>query len=108
MLRLFTLSLLTLVLTGRVGAQAPPVSLVGTQQYDLKSTVNGHEYRLYVAPPEGYAAGGTTRYPVLYVLDGHFAFPAAVAARNYLGIFGELEDVIIVGIGTGTYSRDTW
>jgi len=108
MLRLFTLSLLTLVLTGRVGAQsAPPVSLDGTQQYDLKPTVNRREYRLYVAPPEGYAPGDTTRYPV-YVLDGHFAFPAAVAARNYLGIFGELEDVIIIGVGNGEYSRDTW
>lgn len=109
MLRQLASCILSLVLIGPIHAQgAPPVSLAGTQQYDLKSTVNGREYRLYVAPPVGYVKGDTTRYPVLYVLDGHFAFPAAVSAREYMGLFRELEDVIIVGIGEGDYSFTSW
>ena len=70
--------------------------------------MNGREYRLYVAPPVGYVKGDTTRYPVLYLLDGHFAFPAAVSAREYMGLFRELEDVIIVGIGEGEYAFTSW
>jgi predicted alpha/beta superfamily hydrolase len=109
MLRLVTACVLSLVLATRLGAQgAPPVALTGTQQYELTSTVNGHRYRLYVAAPDGYAASDSTRYPVLYLLDGHFAFPAGVAARAYMGIFRELEDVIIVGVGDGEYSFDSW
>jgi len=109
MLRLLFPIILSLFLAVRVDAQGvPPVVLVGTQQYDLTSTVNGRQYRLYVAPPDGYVAEDSARYPVLYLLDGYFAFPAAIAARAYMGIFRELEDVIIVGIGDGKYSFDTW
>lgn len=109
MLRQLASCILSLAVLGPIHAQgAPSVSLPGTQQYDLKSTVNGRGYRLYVAPPVGYVKGDTTRYPVLYVLDGHFAFPAAVSAREYMGIFRELEDVIIVGIGEGDYSFTSW
>lgn len=101
--------LLSLVLSARIDAQAAPfVALSGTSQYDVTSTVNGRTYRLYVAPPDGYVAGDTTRYPTVYLLDGHFAFPAAVAARSYMGIFRELKDVIIVGIGDGEYAFRTW
>ncbi len=109
MRRLLASCILSLVLIAPINAQgAPPVTLTGTQQYDLKSTVNGREYRLYVAPPVGYVKGDTTRHPVLYLLDGHFAFPAAVAAREYMGLFRELEDVIIVGIGEGDYNFTSW
>jgi len=109
MLRQLVSCILSLVLIAPVYAQsAPPVTLAGTQQYDLKATVNGREYRLFVAPPAGYVKGDTTRYPVLYLLDGHFAFPAAVAAREYMGLFRELEDVIVVGIGEREYSFTSW
>lgn len=101
--------LLSLALSVRIDAQsAPSVALAGTRQYEVTSAVNGRTYRLYVAPPEGYVADDTTRYPTLYLLDGHFAFPAAVAARAYMGIFRELEEVIIVAIGDGDYSFDAW
>lgn len=93
---------------GADAQQTTPVSLPGTQQYDLVSAVNGHSYRLYVAPPEGYAADDTTRYPVLYLLDGHFGFPAAVSARATMAIQREMADVIIVGIGDREHTFDTW
>lgn len=109
MLRPLLVCFCALALVAEAYAQeAPPVSLTGTHQHDLVSTVNGQAYRLYVAPPRDYAAGDTTYYPVLYVLDGHLSFPAAVSARASMEIFGELEDVIIVGISDGDFVFDSW
>jgi predicted alpha/beta superfamily hydrolase len=89
--------------------QAPaPVALSGTEQHDLASGVNGQKYRLYVALPDGYDPEGGTRYPVLYLLDGYFAFPAAVTALGGMAIQRELEDVIVVGIGDGEHAFDSW
>lgn len=85
-----------------------PVALPGTQQFDLVSDVNGQQYRLSVALPDGYAADDTTRYPVLYLLDGHFAFPAAYSARALMDLTGEVEDVILVGIGDGEHALGPW
>ena len=67
---------------------AAPVTLAGTQQVDLVSDVNGRSYRLYIAPPEDYAADDTTRYPVLYLLDGYRSFPAALSARAFKKTIG--------------------
>ncbi|MGB3544957.1 alpha/beta hydrolase [Rubrivirga sp.] len=87
---------------------APLVGLDGTHQVDLVSEVNGHPYRLYVAPPEAYAADDTTRYPVLYILDGRRTFPAAITARAFQDIYDGLDDVILVGIGNGEQTFDAW
>jgi predicted alpha/beta superfamily hydrolase len=87
---------------------AAPVSLSGTRQHDLVSAVNDQPYRLYVALPDGYDPEGGTRYPVLYLLDGHFAFPVAVSALGGMAIQRELEDVIVVGIGGGEHAFDSW
>ena len=59
------------------------------------ATATGFRWHL----PQGYAADDTTRYPVLYVLDGHYFFPAAYAAQLTLGTNEEIEKVIIVAIG---------
>jgi uncharacterized protein len=85
-----------------------PVALAGTRQHDLTSAVNGRSYRLYVALPDGYDPEGGTRYPVLYLLDGYFAFPAAVSALGSMAIQREVEDVIVVGIGDGEHAFDSW
>jgi predicted alpha/beta superfamily hydrolase len=94
--------------SARIPRQAAPVALAGTQQHDLVSAVNGRPYRLYVALPDGYDPEGGTRYPVLYLLDGYFAFPAAVSALGSMAIQRELEDVIVVGIGDGEHAFDSW
>ena len=107
-LRLSSFVCVVVIATAARAQTAPPVTLPGTQQFDLTSEVNGHSYRLYVAPPDGYAPEDTTRYPVLYVLDGYFSFPAAVSARGSMGIVGGLEEVIVVGIGDGDHAFDSW
>ena len=99
---------MTLATSARAQTDAPPVALPGTQQVDLVSAVNGQTYRLSVALPDGYAADDTTRYPVLYLLDGHFTFPAAYSAREAMMLFERLEPVILVGIGDGDHAVDSW
>lgn len=108
MARLLLLAALVVLVPAAHAQDAPPVTLLGTHQHDLVSSVNGHPYRLYVAPPDGYAPDDTTRYPVLYVLDGRRTFPAAVTARAFMDIYDGLDDVILVGIGNGEQTFDAW
>ena len=93
-----------------VHAQSPadtaPVTLPYTRQYAVRSQFNGRDYRLFVAVPPDYASSGdTTRYRVLYVLDGNDEFPLTVEAhrlrRVMLGSRAKRSwpDIIIVGIG---------
>ena len=104
-----TLALGLLLADGVQAQEAPPVVLAGTHQHDLVSAVNGQPYRLYlVGLPEGYAEGDTTRYPVLYLLDGRLTFPAAYSARAFQDIYGGLENVLLVGIGNGEADFGGW
>jgi predicted alpha/beta superfamily hydrolase len=68
-----------------------------TRQFDFKSGINGHTYRIQVAmpfvpaPPNGYA--------VLYVLDGDGYFGTYSFAARMRAMLGELQPAIVVGIG---------
>lgn len=73
-------------------------------QYQLTSKATGFSYELFVALPKNYAATDTTRYPVLYVLDGNFMFPVMHAMQLYLNEAEETKDLIVVGIGYPTPS----
>ena len=53
-----------------------PAQLQGAVQYDLASQPLGRTYRVYVSAPEGAAPKGG--WPVIYVMDGDLAFPAAL------------------------------
>lgn len=67
----------------------------------LTSIVMNRDYQLYISFPRGYTNKDTVKYPVLYVLDGLYSFPAFKTIREYLDIDKELDSVIIVGIGSG-------
>lgn len=82
-------------------ASAPPVSLPSTFEHVLGSRVNGREYRVSVALPPGYgtgAPGDTTRFPVLYMLDGGISLPLVSSIYRH-GNVNSLAPVILVGIG---------
>src|SRR5688572_15782442 len=74
------------------------------QTYDLTSKANGQRYELFVSVPPTYSQNDTTKYPVLYVLDGNFMFPVMNSYQYLLGEVGEVRDVIIVGLGYPTTS----
>jgi uncharacterized protein len=73
-------------------------------KYDLSSKATGQEYELFVSLPHGYAAKDTTRYPVLYVLDGNFMFPVMRSFQRLLSELQEVKEVIVVGVGYPTNS----
>jgi predicted alpha/beta superfamily hydrolase len=78
-----------------------PVTIPGTEQFLIKSTGNGVEYRVDVALPPGYS-GSKARYPVFYLLDSNLEFANFVATARQLSIFGlgtSIPPVILVGIG---------
>ncbi len=68
------------------------------QKHVVKSTINRTTYYLSVSLPMHYSKRDTTRYPVLYMLDGGLSFPIAHAARSSLDLLSDLEDLIIVTI----------
>jgi predicted alpha/beta superfamily hydrolase len=81
-------------------AQKELVPVINQQEQHLfHSTTNGKSYHLAVSLPPHYSPVDSLKYPVLYLLDGSFSFPIAHAARTLLDIFGEIEELIIVGIG---------
>jgi len=91
---------LLLALPPRARAQAAPaVAIPATQQYELRAASNGRRYRLFVALPERYSADDTTRYPVLYVLDGNAFFRVATEAQRMLHFVGAVRGIVIVGVG---------
>ncbi len=84
------------------------VTIPGTEVRLLKSSYVDQEFRLSIALPLGYAAGTEERYPVLYLLDGDFAFPLAVSTIRGLQLGQEAPQMIIVGIGYPTDSLGDW
>lgn len=81
-----------------VGQTNLPPSINQKQEIIVKSKINGTAYHLSVSLPQHYSSKDTIHYPVLYILDGGLAFPIAHSVRTALDMFGNLEDVIIVGI----------
>jgi hypothetical protein len=67
----------------------------------ISSKITGKDYQLYISFPGAYSLKDTTRYPVLYVLDGVFSYPIINMARRSMDAGKELEEVIIVCIGSG-------
>jgi predicted alpha/beta superfamily hydrolase len=67
--------------------------------FQCQSKITGTNYTLFVSLPPSYKANDTTRYPVLYVLDGNFMFPAMRSMQYLLSETNEIKKLIVVGIG---------
>ena len=79
-------------------AAQSPISIPGTETYQMKSTNNGVEYRVDVALPFGYATSGK-RYPTFYILDSNTSFAIAAMTSRFLRFDRSIPEIIIVGIG---------
>ncbi|WP_047856715.1 alpha/beta hydrolase [Archangium gephyra] len=64
----------------------------------LRSEVLGEERPLWVSLPERYADSPSTRYPVLYVLDGESHFLHVATLVQFLARHGNLPEMIVVGV----------
>jgi predicted alpha/beta superfamily hydrolase len=83
-----------------VDGGATPVVLPGVRTHALRSAINGRTYHVTVALPFGYGVDGadSTRYPVLYLLDGEIELPL-FASMLRLSHRGAAGNVILVGVG---------
>ncbi|MEW4569709.1 alpha/beta hydrolase-fold protein [Tautonia sp. JC769] len=77
-----------------VGPLGPPVTIPGTEQFDLRSE-SGLEYRIFVAGPTGEVPGPGS--PVIYLTDGNGDFPVLLAAARRQSREG--LGAVVVGIG---------
>jgi hypothetical protein len=98
-----------LALPGRAVASSPPEPLVpvviGTE-HKLQSKLLGEERHYLVAVPEGYYDATTTRFPVLYLLDGDAHFHHVTGIVRFLAEQSRMPKVIVVGVSNTQRTRD--
>jgi predicted alpha/beta superfamily hydrolase len=84
------------------GQKLEPKERITEPDHTISSQLMEKDYQLYISFPKNYSTKDTISYPVLYVLDGRYAFSSIKGTKDALDLFGnEIEDVIIVGIGSG-------
>ena len=89
-----------------LGQKLEPKERITEPDHVISSELLGKDYQLYMSFPKNYSNQDTISYPVLYVLDGRIAFPSIAGTKDALDLFGDqIEDVIIVGIGSGLDTR---
>lgn len=87
------------------GAEEPGLQLGEVAK--IQSQVLGEERRLNLLLPAGYATS-QERFPVLFLLDGsaHEDFFHAASLVDFLGTYGAMPRVIVVGISNVDRRRD--
>jgi len=77
------------------------VCLDNTEQFSITSEyVKGENYLIQVGLPFGYSSSHKS-YPVLYVLDGDYAFGITKGITDLLLIGKEIKGIIVIGISYG-------
>jgi predicted alpha/beta superfamily hydrolase len=71
--------------------------------FPFDSKAVGRPFHIFVRIPEEYGDEETTRYPVVYVLDGDSLFPILAASHLFLTVDEGLPDAIVVGIAYGSF-----
>ena len=106
---LYSLLIASLIVssTSLFGQKFEPKKRVTEPDITITSEIMGKEYQLYISFPGSYSTKDTTKYPVLYALDGRVGFPLFNYARETGETAKELEEVIIVGIGCGLDKAST-
>lgn len=89
---------LTILLLLSFGIAAEPIRVERTEERRLVAKSNGIAYKLSIAFPHGYGAGGK-RYPVVYLLDSDYSFLIARNIADHLAERDHLRELILVGIG---------
>jgi predicted alpha/beta superfamily hydrolase len=79
-----------------VAPATSPARLPGSVQFDMTSKITGRTYRIYVNRPMKPAPPGG--FPVLYLLDGDWAFGAASFQAVAAPLDGR-SDIVLIGIG---------
>lgn len=88
-----------------VGVEAAPIVL--GHSHDIASQSLGETRRINIYLPPGYAEG-STRYPVLYLIDGGVEqdFVHIAGLSQHATISGSFQEMIVVGIETTDRRRE--
>jgi predicted alpha/beta superfamily hydrolase len=86
--------------------QPAPFTLPHAESFELTSSA-GERFRISVGFPFSYTPSGRS-YPVLYVLDANMVFCTALEISRYRGTFGDVGEVVVVGIGYPETDLPTW
>src|SRR6516165_4526056 len=82
-------------------ANTPPMlQMPGTEVRTLTSSIDGQEYKIYIALPPGYS-DASRQFPVLYVLDAQWDFPMVEGLVTSQLQEGFVPRLLIVGITWG-------
>lgn len=84
-----------------------PKERITEPDHTISSKIMDRDYQLFISFPRSYSTKDTISYPVLYVLDGKYVFPLLRGTQYWLDTYSEIEDVIIVGIGS-EQNRSSW
>jgi len=107
-LNLFLVTILLTIFSGSLFSQKlEPKKRITVPDHTISSQLTGNDYHLYLSFPSSYSIKDTTTYPVLYFLDGNASFPIFKQSQINLSLGNEIEDVIIVGISSGS-DMATW
>jgi uncharacterized protein len=100
------LFILLLVLTGTAVAQTKAKPFVFGEVQEITSTVLGQKRTINVYLPDGYS--DTTKYPVIYVLDGsaNEDFPHIAGLAQFMNMYALLPPSIVVGIANVDRKHD--
>ena len=79
------------------GDSTNAVALVSSRIHDFQSAINGHPYRLWVVLPTNYDSRLSSKYPVLYLLDGGITLAPAVSVYRVAN--RTTDSLIMVGVG---------
>lgn len=77
-----------------------PFSIPYTRTHDFVANSNGRAYRVFVSTPSGKPP--EKPLPVLYALDGNAGYGTVVETARWMAFGGEIEPLVIVGIGYPT------
>jgi len=80
----------------RVFENEPAVA--GATAVSMRSSVLDEDREYFVHLPEAYRADSTTRYPVLYVLDGMYQSGPTAESAALLARIGVIPPMIIIGV----------
>ncbi len=83
---------------GPGAAARPLVTMPGTEVRTLHSTATGRDYDLYIGFPGGYSPNPSTKYPVVYLLDGQWDFKLMASVYGGLVYDKWVPPMMLVGI----------
>jgi predicted alpha/beta superfamily hydrolase len=95
-------AMLLLLISNSVYSQKlPPKKRILAPDHVIASKLMAKDYQLYLSFPASYSTKNAMTFPVLYVLDGRYSFNLILGTKYVLDPQKSLEEVIIVGIGSG-------